>query len=180
MAAKDTKTIERNGDEQKDLVQTPQETPNQDTGIQEITVSFDDAKLKALDFYLKDHGITAQEELQNYLATMFMRAVPQEVRRFNFPEAEQELQDKTALFAGPAKSNGAIRNGRDREETPEERARREEMNAKNRERRRLKQAEEQDGQYGANPLQPGQQAPANGIVEGATEQGKPLGLAQTQ
>ena len=64
----------------------------------EISVSFPEDKLRALEFYLKDHGLTPQKELENYLSTMFLRAVPEEVRRFSFPDSEQ--MEDNALFAG--------------------------------------------------------------------------------
>ena len=140
--------------------------------MREITVTFDESKLKALEFYLKDRDITAKDELQNYLSTMFMRAVPAEVRRFNFPESDEELQDMAALFATP-ESKQVSRGGR----TPEQK---EALNAKRREERRLAKL---SGEQGQNPTQPGQEALAGGpgTMENSGETTvRPLSLIQQQ
>jgi hypothetical protein len=135
----------------------------------EITVTFDEKKLAALEFYLKDHKLTAQNELQNYLSTKFLRAVPSEVRRFNFPEAEQELQGQTAAFADPARKA----NGRTSEQ-------KEALNAARREQRRREQRRmEKLAEQGQNPTQPGQSPPAEGGIK-TPEPSKAQGMVQAQ
>ena len=90
-------------------------TKNAQETTKEISVTFPEDKLRALEFYLKDHELTPQKELENYLSTMFLRAVPEEVRRFSFPDAEQ--MEDNALFAGAASTREA-KSGR----TPEQKA----------------------------------------------------------
>ena len=128
--------------------------------LSDISVSFPEDKMRALEFYLKEHDRTPQDELGNYLNTMFLRAVPEEVRRFNFPDAD-EIEDN-ALFAG-AEAKRIPRTTR----TPEQKAA---LNEKRRlEREAAKQAAQGENPTvpGEAPAEPGQEAPAE--PQGLTE-----------
>ena len=67
-----------------------------------ITLKFDSAKLKALQYYLPKNGMTVEEELQKYLDEIYDEKVPQDVKDFvhfqsgNSDSPEENEQDQTA------------------------------------------------------------------------------------
>ena len=57
-----------------------------------IEFSFDDAKLEAINIFLKDKNATLNDELERFMDSLYKDYVPQEVRSFIEKKAAEEMR----------------------------------------------------------------------------------------
>ena len=74
-----------------------------------IEFSFDDAKLDAINIFLKDKNTTLNEELERFMDVLYKKHVPQSVREF-IEKKEAEDAKASPLLRSPRKKPNVDRN----------------------------------------------------------------------
>ena len=76
-----------------------------------IEFNFDDAKLEAINIFLKDKNATLNDELERFMDSLYNDYVPQEVRGFIEKKEAEEMKatsSKRVVRKKPSTSNNAV------------------------------------------------------------------------
>lgn len=71
----------------------------------EITLSFDSAKMEALVFYLKKENSTVQKKMDEALRQLYEQAVPEVLREYLDAKASANVRPKRPAQSSPAKAH---------------------------------------------------------------------------